>query len=118
MSRLTLSDADKQARDWFVETTKSLGCIVKIDAMGILPHPWFLEFSADELPGNIFAIRPGKKDGPPTYAGSHMDTQVILQFQIRSHYDQQLTTAANGRTIRRHPRSPRRSRSPEDHERQ
>ena len=27
-------------------------------------------------PGNIFAVRPGKKDGPPTYAGSHMDTQV------------------------------------------
>ena len=34
MSRLTLSEADKQARDWFVETTKSLGCDVKIDAMG------------------------------------------------------------------------------------
>jgi hypothetical protein len=34
MSRLTLSDADKQARDWFVETTKSLGCGVKVDAMG------------------------------------------------------------------------------------
>jgi hypothetical protein len=26
--------------------------------------------------GNIFAIRPGKEDGPPTYAGSHLDTQV------------------------------------------
>jgi hypothetical protein len=36
MSRLTLSDADKQARDWFVETTKSLGCDVKVDAMGEL----------------------------------------------------------------------------------
>lgn len=58
MSRLALSDADKSARDWFVATTKSLGCKVKIDAMG-----------------NIFAIRPGRKDGPPTYAGSHMDTQ-------------------------------------------
>jgi hypothetical protein len=34
MARLTLSDADKQARDWFVETTKSLGCEVTIDAMG------------------------------------------------------------------------------------
>jgi hypothetical protein len=34
MSRLTLGDADKQARDWFVETTKSLGCKVQIDAMG------------------------------------------------------------------------------------
>jgi len=36
MSRLTLSDADKQARDWFVETTKSLGCDVKVDTMGEL----------------------------------------------------------------------------------
>ena len=34
MSRLTLSDAGKQARDWFVEMTKSLGCDVKVDAMG------------------------------------------------------------------------------------
>jgi hypothetical protein len=34
MSRLALTDADKQARDWFVETTKSLGCDVKIDTMG------------------------------------------------------------------------------------
>ncbi|TAQ89124.1 hypothetical protein B7494_g2512 [Chlorociboria aeruginascens] len=58
MSRLTLSDADKQARDWFVKTTKSLGCVVKIDAMG-----------------NIFAVRPGKKEGPATFAGSHLDTQ-------------------------------------------
>ncbi|TGO33138.1 hypothetical protein BHYA_0264g00110 [Botrytis hyacinthi] len=58
MSRLALSSADKQARDWFVETTKQLGCDVKIDTMG-----------------NIFAIRPGRKDGPATYAGSHLDTQ-------------------------------------------
>ena len=60
MSRLALSDADKQARDWFVETTKSLGCTIHIDVMG-----------------NIFAIRPGLRDGPPTYVGSHLDTQVI-----------------------------------------
>ncbi|CZT08772.1 related to n-carbamoyl-l-amino acid hydrolase [Rhynchosporium graminicola] len=58
MKRLTLTDSDKQARDWFVKTTESLGCKVSIDAMG-----------------NIFAIRPGKEDGPPTYAGSHLDTQ-------------------------------------------
>ncbi|KAF8863548.1 amidase [Acephala macrosclerotiorum] len=58
MARLTLSDPDKQVRDWFVETTKSLGCKVTIDAMG-----------------NIFAVRPGKKDGSPTFAGSHLDTQ-------------------------------------------
>jgi len=58
MSRLALSDADKQARDWFVETTKALGCHITIDSMG-----------------NIFAVRPGNRDGPPTFAGSHMDTQ-------------------------------------------
>ncbi|KAH0144837.1 amidase, partial [Aureobasidium melanogenum] len=58
MSRLALSDTDKQARDWFAETTKSLGCKVIIDAMG-----------------NQFAIREGLKEGPPTVAGSHLDTQ-------------------------------------------
>ncbi|KAL8830250.1 MAG: hypothetical protein Q9191_001531 [Dirinaria sp. TL-2023a] len=58
MSRLALSDEDKQARDWFVGTTQSLGCKVDVDAMG-----------------NIYATRPGKKPGPPTCAGSHLDTQ-------------------------------------------
>ncbi len=58
MSRLSLSDSDKQARDWFVQTTKSLGCDVTIDAMG-----------------NTFATRPGRNNGPPTFAGSHLDTQ-------------------------------------------
>ncbi|KAI0395476.1 hypothetical protein F5Y17DRAFT_191737 [Xylariaceae sp. FL0594] len=58
MSRLALSDTDKQARDWFVETTSSLGCDIKVDAMG-----------------NIFAVRPGRQDGLATFAGSHLDTQ-------------------------------------------
>ncbi|KAF1993348.1 N-carbamoyl-L-amino acid hydrolase [Amniculicola lignicola CBS 123094] len=59
MSRLALSDADKKARDWFVETTQALGCKTTVDAMG-----------------NIFAVRPGlRNDLPPTYAGSHLDTQ-------------------------------------------
>jgi hypothetical protein len=59
MSRLALSDPDKQARDWFVNTTKDLGCEVTVDAMG-----------------NIFAVRPGlKNDEPPTFVGSHLDTQ-------------------------------------------
>jgi len=49
MSRLSLSDADKEVRDWFVKTTKALGCNVIIDAMG-----------------NTFTIRPGTRtDGPP-----------------------------------------------------
>ncbi|KAL7622482.1 hypothetical protein AAE478_007988 [Parahypoxylon ruwenzoriense] len=58
MSRLALSDADKQARDWFVETTRGLGCEVTVDAMG-----------------NIFAVRPGRRNGAATFAGSHLDTQ-------------------------------------------
>ncbi|KAF1977982.1 Zn-dependent exopeptidase [Bimuria novae-zelandiae CBS 107.79] len=59
MTRLALSDADKQARDWFVKTTENLGCKVTIDEMG-----------------NIFAVRPGlRKDKPPTFVGSHLDTQ-------------------------------------------
>jgi hydantoinase/carbamoylase family amidase len=59
MSRLALSDADKEARDWFVKTTEALGCQTTIDAMG-----------------NIFAVRPGlRSDKPPTFVGSHLDTQ-------------------------------------------
>jgi acetylornithine deacetylase/succinyl-diaminopimelate desuccinylase-like protein len=58
MARLSLSDDDKKARDWFVETTRRLGCTVTVDAMG-----------------NTFAVRPGRRDGPPTCAGSHLDTQ-------------------------------------------
>lgn len=59
MSRLALSDADKAARDWFVQTTEALGCKVTVDAMG-----------------NTFAVRPGlRNDKPPTFVGSHLDTQ-------------------------------------------
>ncbi|KAF2263449.1 N-carbamoyl-L-amino acid hydrolase [Lojkania enalia] len=59
MSRLALSDADKEARDWFMRTTEALGCNTTVDAMG-----------------NIFAVRPGiRSDKPPTFVGSHLDTQ-------------------------------------------
>jgi acetylornithine deacetylase/succinyl-diaminopimelate desuccinylase-like protein len=59
MQRLALSQEDKQVRDWFIETTKSLGCKVTVDAMG-----------------NIFAVRPGRRaDVPATFIGSHLDTQ-------------------------------------------
>ncbi|KAI1205499.1 amidase [Annulohypoxylon truncatum] len=58
MSRLALGDSDKDVRDWFVKTTKALGCNVTIDTMG-----------------NIFAVRPGRREGPATFAGSHLDTQ-------------------------------------------
>ncbi|CAO1621274.1 unnamed protein product [Parajaminaea phylloscopi] len=58
MRRLTLSDSDKQVRDWFVQETEKLGCRVTVDQMG-----------------NIFASRPGRKEAPPTAMGSHLDTQ-------------------------------------------
>ncbi|KAJ3516526.1 hypothetical protein NM208_g14830 [Fusarium decemcellulare] len=58
MSRLSLSDDDKTVRDWFIKTTESLGCKTTVDAIG-----------------NIFAIRPGRQEGPPTLVGSHLDTQ-------------------------------------------
>ncbi|KAK8048477.1 hypothetical protein PG994_010207 [Apiospora phragmitis] len=58
MSRLTLSDADKEARDWFVGTVEGLGCRVTVDAIG-----------------NVFAVRPGRSEGAATFAGSHLDTQ-------------------------------------------
>ena len=58
MSRLSLSDADKKARDWFHKTMVGFGCSVTVDEMG-----------------NQFAIRLGLKEGAPTYAGSHLDTQ-------------------------------------------
>ena len=51
--------ATNKARDWFAETTTSLGCKVHTDEMG-----------------NQFAVRPGlSNDESPTYAGSHLDTQ-------------------------------------------
>ncbi|KAL3424727.1 N-carbamoyl-L-amino acid hydrolase [Phlyctema vagabunda] len=59
MRRLTLSQEDKETRDWLVQGCKEIGCEVKIDQMG-----------------NIFAIRPGTlKDVKPIAMGSHMDTQ-------------------------------------------
>jgi len=57
--RLTLTDTDRQVRDWFVRTCESSGCTVIIDEMG-----------------NIFARRPGRdKSLPPIAMGSHLDTQ-------------------------------------------
>ena len=43
MSRLSLSDTDKVACDWFVEETRQLGGSVTVDKMG-----------------NIFAVRPSR----------------------------------------------------------
>lgn len=85
MKRLTLTDSDKQVRDWFVKTTKSLGCKVSIDAMGKAWRSTEVLWTKTTylFSGNIFAVRPGKKDGPPTYAGSHLDTQVSIKLRTR-----------------------------------
>lgn len=57
--RLTLTDLDRQVRDWFVEACRAAGCTVGVDEMG-----------------NIFARRPGRDDSlPPIAMGSHLDTQ-------------------------------------------
>lgn len=59
MSRLTLSDADKSARDWFVNEARTLGCEIKIDTVG-----------------NVFAVLPGENEEvAPIGMGSHLDTQ-------------------------------------------
>ncbi|KEF55220.1 uncharacterized protein A1O9_08874 [Exophiala aquamarina CBS 119918] len=59
LKRLTLSKEDKEARDWFVSTTESLGCRTHVDQIG-----------------NIFAVRPGlTNEAPATFAGSHLDSQ-------------------------------------------
>ena len=57
--RLTLTDLDRQVRDWFKARCEALGCTVSIDEVG-----------------NMFARRPGKdNDLPPIAMGSHLDTQ-------------------------------------------
>ncbi|HZH26051.1 MAG TPA: M20 family metallo-hydrolase [Azospirillaceae bacterium] len=57
--RLTLTDLDRQVRDWFKARCEALGCTVTVDEVG-----------------NMFALRPGKRpDLPPIAIGSHLDTQ-------------------------------------------
>lgn len=57
--RLTLTDLDRQARDWFKARTEALGCMVTVDDMG-----------------TMFARRAGQRtDIPPIAMGSHLDTQ-------------------------------------------
>jgi N-carbamoyl-L-amino-acid hydrolase len=56
--RLTLTDLDRQARDWFKARAEKLGCTVAIDDMGVM-----------------YARRPGQRDVPPIAMGSHLDTQ-------------------------------------------
>ena len=57
--RLTLTDLDRQVRDWFKARCEALGCTVSIDEVG-----------------NMFARRPGKDNNlAPIAMGSHLDTQ-------------------------------------------
>ncbi len=57
--RLTLTDLDRQVRDWFKTRVEALGCNFIVDDMG-----------------NMFARRAGRRtDVPPIAMGSHLDTQ-------------------------------------------
>jgi N-carbamoyl-L-amino-acid hydrolase len=57
--RLTLTDLDRQVRDWFKARAEALGCTVTVDDMGAM-----------------FARRAGARDGVrPIGMGSHLDTQ-------------------------------------------
>ena len=57
--RLTLTELDRQVRDWFKVHCEALGCVVTVDDMG-----------------NMFARRAGTHpDVPPIAMGSHLDTQ-------------------------------------------
>jgi N-carbamoyl-L-amino-acid hydrolase len=57
--RLTLTDLDREVRDWFKAQTQALGCTVTVDDMG-----------------TMFARRIGQRaDVPPIAMGSHLDTQ-------------------------------------------
>ena len=56
--RLTLTDLDRQVRDWFSARAQALGCRVTVDDMGAM-----------------FARREGSADVPPIAIGSHLDTQ-------------------------------------------
>jgi N-carbamoyl-L-amino-acid hydrolase len=59
IKRLTLTDEDRQIRDWFKAECEALGCTVHIDTIG-----------------NMTAIRPGRDASlKPIAMGSHLDTQ-------------------------------------------
>ena len=59
INRLTLTDLDREVRDWFRAACEAAGCAMRIDSMG-----------------NMFARRPGRNDSlPPIAIGSHLDTQ-------------------------------------------
>jgi len=55
--RLALTDADRQGRDLVTTWMRDLGMDVSIDHVG-----------------NVVAVRPGRRPGPPVMTGSHIDT--------------------------------------------
>ena len=55
--RLTLTDLDRQVRDWFKRQCEALGCTVAIDDMG-----------------NMFARRPGKNPALPRSPWARIST--------------------------------------------
>lgn len=55
MSRLSLSDSDKAARDWFVEITRSLGCRISVDAM--VPFTLIVVFYMVSISYHLFLNR-------------------------------------------------------------
>ena len=57
VSRVALSDADREGRDQLVVWMRDAGLEVRIDRIG-----------------NIFGLRPGKEDLPSLMSGSHLDT--------------------------------------------
>src|SRR3954452_24645903 len=58
--RLTLTDLDRQVREWFKARCEALGCTVTVDDMGAM-----------------FARRAGQRnDIPPIAMGSHLDTEA------------------------------------------
>ena len=60
ITRLPVTDADRDVRDWFVEACKAIECSVTVDEMG-----------------NIFARRQGEDASlSPISFGSHLDTQA------------------------------------------
>ena len=61
ITRLALSQEDRQVRDWFAARSGELGCELSIDAIG-----------------NMFALYPGRDPAlPPIAMGSHLDTQPL-----------------------------------------
>lgn len=63
LSRLSLSHADMQARDWFAATLRAVNPAIKITIDSI---------------GNQFAIRPGlDNELPAVFVGSHLDSQPL-----------------------------------------